>query len=63
MPNERPDLEPGFWAEYTPPRSAVADAIQYPATQPELFINRLMTAYQKDCGILKRRNKNARNPL
>lgn len=41
-----PDQEPGFWAEWIPPRCALADAIQYPLD--ERWAARMINAYRKD---------------
>lgn len=41
-----PDQEPGFWAEWVPPRSAIAAAIQYPID--ENWVGRIINAYRKD---------------
>lgn len=44
--DERPDLEPGFWCEYTPPKSAVSRLAQGPAYLIDGYS--LSDAYMRD---------------
>ncbi len=42
----RPDLEPGFWAEWIAPTTNVGRAIQYP--EDSNFFSRMIGAYNQD---------------
>lgn len=55
LTRERPDLEPGFWNEWTPPATNVAWAIQFPMHDKN-FAERMVNAFAKDAADA-RRNK------
>ena len=44
--NERPDLQPGFYAEYVE-TDPVSQAIQTPLHPPDVWINRVLNAHRK----------------
>lgn len=43
---DRPDLEPGFWAEFVEPATTVSWAVQFP--QDERFFDRMVNAFMRD---------------
>lgn len=55
MEKDRPDLEPGFCAEYTPPATFVGAAVQYP--MDERWPDRVMTAYARDAAQARKGRK------
>lgn len=51
----QPDQQPGFWNEYAPPRSAVAELVQRPSTQIDGYA--LAVAYMRDEREKRRRQE------
>ena len=49
----RPDQQPGFWPEYRPPASRVAEAIQRPLNGPH-WQGRMINAYLQDSKAARR---------
>ncbi|WP_156765742.1 hypothetical protein [Rhizobium leucaenae] len=46
------DHQPGFWSEYQPPATAVAELVQRPIAH--ISADALMAAYFKDADLIRR---------
>jgi hypothetical protein len=51
-----PDQHPAFWAEYHPPASRVAAAIQMPLSDPN-WQSRVLNAYLQDARARRKEEK------